>query len=510
MFEKIEIRKRAYYDSVTLMSMSAKLKSTEGVEELVVAMATPMNKDILRDTGFDAGQLAECTSNDLIIATRTVDEDTYNCLVELVNNSLKGSSGDDGEGDSKKEYHSISEASRHGSPNMAIISVPGEYAAREAKAALRSGLHVMLFSDNVSIEQEKNLKLLAKEKGLLLMGPDCGTSIIGGVGLCFANKVRPGTVGLAAASGTGLQEVTVLIHGMGGGISQAIGVGGRDLSDAIGGLMMLEVIDFFGQDPATETIVVVSKPPSQTVKALILDRLQKISKPAVVCFIDAQQEESTQHIKFVSTLYDAALTAIQLSKLPTPEQHMDSLVREQISAASARLTPEQKYVRGLYCGGTLCTEALSLFRAVSPEVYSNVAKKPGEKLGNPHVSKKHSFIDLGDDTFTQGRPHPMIEPSIRLPRLLQEAHDPETAVILLDFELGYGSHVDPVGTTLSALDKIRVQGQPVAVVGYVLGTEEDFQNKRCQLEKLQNAGVIVADSHRQAVEIASEIIKGVK
>jgi len=507
MFEKLEIRKRAYYDSVTLMSMSSKLKSIEGVDELVVAMATQMNKEILINTGFDAVQLADCNANDLIIAARTVDEDAYICLIDMVNSALKGNSGDDGEGDKKMEYHSIVEAARHGYPNIAVISVPGEYAAREARAALRSGLHVMLFSDNVSIEQEKNLKQLAKEKGLLMMGPDCGTSIIGGVGLCFANKVRTGNIGIAAASGTGLQEVSVLIHQMGGGISQAIGVGGRDLSDQIGGVMMLEAIDFFAQDPATETIVVVSKPPSKAVRTDILDRLQKIAKPAVVCFIDAPQEESTQSIKFVNTLYDAALNAIQMAKLPMPEYHMDSLILEQISIARAHLTNDQKYVRGLYCGGTLCAEALSLFRTVSSEVYSNVAKKLEEKLDDPRLSKKHSFIDLGDDIFTQGRPHPMIEPSIRLPRILQEVNDPETAVIILDFELGFGSHEDPVGTTL---DTIMANCHNIAVVGYVLGTDEDFQNKHDQILKLKNAGVIVANSHKQAVEIASEIIREVQ
>jgi succinyl-CoA synthetase alpha subunit len=223
-----------------------------------------------------------------------------------------------------------------------------------------------------------------------------------------------------AASGTGLQEVSVLIHQMGGGITQAIGVGGRDLSNEIGGVMMLEAIDFLAQDPATETVVVVSKPPSQEVRELILNKLQKISKPVVICFIDAQNEADTQNIRFVNTLYDAALIAVQLSNIAVPESNIDSITMEKISQARSRSTQKPKYVRGLYCGGTLCAEALKLFRDVSHEVYSNVAKKPGEKLSDPHMSQKNSFIDLGDDIFTQGRPHPMIEPSIRLPRILQD------------------------------------------------------------------------------------------
>jgi succinyl-CoA synthetase alpha subunit len=507
MFEKLEIRKKSYYDSVTLMSLSSKLKSADCVDELVVAMATQMNKEILVNTGFNGEMLADCTSNDLVIAARTADENAYMKLMEMVNNALSGSNRDDEKGDAKPEYHSIAEAARHGSPNIAVISVPGEYAAREARAALRSGLHVMLFSDNVSIEQEKSLKQMAREKGLLLMGPDCGTSIIGGVGLCFANKIRQGNIGIVAASGTGLQEVSVLIHQMGGGITQAIGVGGRDLSNEIGGLMMLEAIDFLAQDPATETVVVVSKPPSQEVRELILNKLQKISKPVVICFIDAQNEADTQNIRFVNTLYDAALIAVQLSNIAVPESNIDSITMEKISQARSRSTQKPKYVRGLYCGGTLCAEALKLFRDVSHEVYSNVAKKPGEKLSDPHMSQKNSFIDLGDDIFTQGRPHPMIEPSIRLPRILQEANDPETAVILLDFELGFGSHEDPVGTTIETLEKVMAKRIDIAVVGYVLGTDEDFQNKQEQIQKLKSAGVIVADSHKQAVEIASMIVK---
>lgn len=510
MFEKLEVRKRAYYDSVTLMSLSSKLKSIEGVEELVVAMATQMNKEIIAANGFDSSQLTDCTANDLVIAVRTVNEEAYIHLLEMINNALKGNTKDVGQSDGKVEHHSIQEAVRHGSHNIAVISVPGEYAAREASKALNNGLHVMLFSDNVSIEQERNLKLLAKEKGLLLMGPDCGTSIIGGVGLCFANKVRKGNIGLVAASGTGLQEVTVLIHQMGGGISQAIGVGGRDLSDDIGGIMMLESIDFLDQDSSTETIVIVSKPPSLSVREKIMNRIQKSTKQVVICFINSKLEENYQHIKFVNTLYDAAVSAIQLSNLPIPVEHQDNLIEELISIDRANLTSVQKYVRGLYCGGTLCAEALSLFRSVSSEVFSNVAKIPEEKLKNPHKSIKHSFIDLGDDIFTQGRPHPMIEPSTRLPRILQEARDPETAVIILDFELGFGSHEDPVGTTLTTIEKVLAENKTITIIGYVLGTDEDYQDKQNQIQKLKNAGVIVANSHKQAIQIASEIIKEVQ
>lgn len=488
MFEKLEIRRKVYYDSVTLMSMSSKLKEVEGVDEVVVAMATDMNKEILVDVGFDAEQLADTTANDLVIAARTVDEDAYDSLMNMVNKSLEGDSSDGDTGDSKIEIHSIEEAVRKGSQNIAVISVPGEYATREARRALRMGLHVMLFSDNVSIEEEKELKQLAKEKGLLMMGPDCGTSIIGGVGLCFANKVRPGNIGVVAASGTGLQEVTVLIHQMGGGITQAIGVGGRDLSDEIGGVMMLESIDFLAQNTNTETIVLVSKPPSEKVRAHIVDRLKEVSKPSVVCFIDGNLGDKDEGIIFVNTLYDAAINSVKLSKLDVKDEYLDESVKEEISRAAKALAPGQKYVRGLYCGGTLCAEALAIFRDVSSEVYSNVANNIDEKLIDPKSSKGHSFIDLGDDTFTQGKPHPMIDPSIRLPRLLKEASDPETAVILLDFELGYGSNEDPVGTTISTLKSIKTDHPNIAIIGYVLGTDEDFQDRRAQIQKLKDVG----------------------
>src|SRR5690606_14776291 len=125
---------------------------------------------------------------------------------------------------------------------------PGVYAAFEAFRALENNLNVMMFSDNVTVEDEIKLKDLAVKKDLLMMGPDCGTAIINGVGLCFANKIKRGPIGLVAASGTGLQEVTVLIDQFGGGISQAIGVGGRDLSKDVMGRMTLHAINALNAD----------------------------------------------------------------------------------------------------------------------------------------------------------------------------------------------------------------------------------------------------------------------
>src|SRR4030095_10708603 len=124
--------------------------------------------------------------------------------------------------------------------DIALISVPGDYAAAEALKALAQGLNVMLFFDNVAIADERAIKLYARARTLLVMGPDCGTAIVNGVPLGFANVVRRGDIGLVAASGTGLQEVTCRIHNLGGGISQAIGTGGRDLKDAGGGMPVLQ------------------------------------------------------------------------------------------------------------------------------------------------------------------------------------------------------------------------------------------------------------------------------
>ncbi|MBT9135691.1 MAG: Succinate--CoA ligase (ADP-forming) subunit alpha [Firmicutes bacterium] len=497
-----------YFDSVTLMSLTAKLRRAGGAEEVVVLMGTPMNLQLIEGLGFTADELRLATSSDCVIGVRSKDD--AETLVEEVLRQLKEGNVQKAEGRSIAPA-TIAGACQDLAANLVIISTPGEYAAREARLALEQGLHVMMFSDNVTLEDEVRLKQMAQAKGLFMMGPDCGTAIINGKGLCFANRVRQGSIGLVAASGTGLQEVAVQIHRLGHGISQGIGVGGRDLSLAVGGMMMKQGIKALAEDPDTAVIVLISKPPAEEVQREIFALLDTVPKPCVICFIDgAAVGVDGPHRRVVHSLEGAALAAIDLvdgGRGPSAAAWgVEGDAVNQVGLAA----PNQKYIRALYCGGTLCAEALGYARTVLNPTFSNVAKRQEERLPDPRESRGHSFIDLGDDVFTRGRPHPMIDPELRLERIMEEAADPETLVLLLDFVLGYGAHEDPVGISVGAIGAAQVlaqkAGRYLAVVAYVCGTELDKQGLESQVELLRRAGVLVATSNLQAVKLACAIV----
>ncbi|CCQ98465.1 putative enzyme with acyl-CoA domain [[Clostridium] ultunense Esp] len=506
------IRKNAYYDSVTLMSLSSKILDMEGVEEAVISMATDMNKQLLQNVGLATDDSNNAGSNDLIIAIQASNENSYEEALALVDELLspKSKKKEKGKFQNPKTIDKAVEYMEDA--NLAVISVPGQYAAREAKKALEKNLHVMLFSDNVSLEDEKMLKEIGKEKGLLVMGPDCGTACINNVGLCFANEVRKGRIGIVGASGTGLQEVMVQIHRLGGGISQAIGTGGRDLSKEIGGIMMMEGLRALDKDENTEVIVLISKPPEISVEEKILEEIKTVKKPVVVCFIDGK-EDDRQNSKayFVYGLYDAARKAVEL----TGEYESALHEKEKSSPVDVKelkklLKPEQKYFRGLFCGGTLCSEALSVLRDSFESVRSNVAKNKSEKIGNINDYSGNVLLDLGEDEFTFGKPHPMIEPTLRVERIIRESKDENVGVILMDFELGYGSHDDPVGVTTDSIKKAkeiaRKAGRNLIFVAYICGTELDKQVYEKQKEMLEEEGVIVAKSNLEAANIVKEIL----
>lgn len=500
----IEIKKNEYYDSVTLMSLSAEIERKNEGCQLLVAMATKMNIDLLSNMGFDNNILDELTNNDLVIAVNGVEEENYKEILNQVKEKLNGSNNSlDKKAD--KVYSTIGEAVKDKDYNLGVISLPGKYAYLEARKLLDNDINVMLFSDNMTIEEEVELKKYALSKNLLVMGPDCGTSIINNKGICFANSIKKGNIGIVAASGTGLQEVSVLIDKLGGGISQAIGVGGRDLSKEVGGLMMLSAIEALEKDINTEKIVLVSKPPMSEVKEKIMKALEKVTKQVVIYFIDAYEESRKDNIIFAKNLYDTAYKAVKFKE--------DNNISEEVYIKDFEFSQNQKYIRGLFCGGTLCLEALSVLRDNNFEVYSNISKHEWERLENPQISKANSVIDLGDDFFTNGKPHPMIEPSIRLEKIIDEAKDKETKVILMDFEIGYGSHEDPVGVTLDyiykAKDIAKDNNCEIAFVGYVLGTNTDPQGLEKQEKMLKDAGVIVANSNIEAINIAMRICGGV-
>lgn len=507
------IEKNAYHDSVTLMSLSGKVLREEGVEQAVVSMATAMNKDLLNNIGLLTEEAKEASENDLIIAVKANSEQRAEEIVAFINNELTQKSSQKSQGGEKTAKTIDSAINMMPDANFAVISVPGEYAAREARQALNKGLHVLLFSDNVSITAEKELKELGQKLGLFVMGPDCGTAIINQVGLCFANKVSKGGIGLVGASGTGLQEVTVQIDRLGYGITQAIGTGGRDLSDEIGGIMMLEGLKALERDEATKVITLISKPPAPSVEKKILAEVKQCQKPVVICFLDgdaaAVQEAG---VEFAPTLMEAARKSVTLlDDSAVFDEQIDQKIIDWVESEKNKLAQSQKYIRGLFCGGTLTSEALSIMRPNVENLKSNVALNEAELLPDVEKSVGNTLLDLGDDEFTKGRPHPMIEPSLRLERIVEEAKDPDTAVILLDFELGYGSNDDPVGTTVASIQEAQAiakeNGRNLPIIAYICGTLKDKQDIVQQKRLLEQSGVLVAESNEMAAQIATMFVK---
>ncbi|OBX02398.1 FdrA family protein [Gallibacterium genomosp. 3] len=508
------LKTNTYIDSVTLMAISTAVNQLNGVIQAQVAMGSPMNKAVLTEAGLLTSELSHATISDLMIAVileDSIDVDTIFAQIDelLIRKPIRDQK------DCEEVFHTISAAAeKHPDSNLVIVSVNGTYATREAEKALRLNKHVMLFSDNVSIEEELSLKQLAHDKELLMMGPDCGTAIINGVGLGFANKVRQGNIGIVAASGTGAQEISVRIHEFGGGVSQLIGTGGRDLSEDIGGIMMLDGLKLLAEDPHTSVIVIVSKPPAPSVAEKILTTCQQISKPIFIWFLGYQSQQTIYpNIEIFSHSKPTAMKAVIASGISEESIDKHALNWPLIAEVRKKLSPEQKYIRGLFCGGTLCDEALFSALEKHGEVYSNIHPNPLYKISAKDISKGHTFIDFGDDEFTQGKAHPMIDPSYRIERILQEGRDPEVGVLLLDFVVGFGANSDPVSETLKALVQVKQEAQSVGrhleILAYVLGTDLDCPTVNSQVELLEQAGITIASSSTNAGLLAREfVVKG--
>lgn len=505
-----------YRDSVSLMQFSEKLRLLPGIQQASAVMATENNINLLMGAGLLKSASAP-SPNDLLIVVEGDDDAAVNAALDEAESLLnKRSDKSSGEGARAIVQRSIEiSLETISSANLALISTPGDYAAAEALKAMHLGLHVMMFSDNVSADDELMLKQYSSAHDLLFMGPDCGTAIINGIPLGFANVVRRGDIGVVAASGTGLQQVTCLIDRWGGGVSQALGTGGHDLSTRVGGVTMKQGIAALAADPATRVILLVSKPPAAAVMRAVIDQAANSGKPVVIDFIGAAPASITAgNLLGVRTLEEAAAAAVALSRRkafsPATYELSPQLTDWAVQAA-AQLQPGQKYIRGLFSGGTFCFESLLLLGQELGPIYSNIPLSPDYKLANVWKSQAHTAIDLGDDLFTQGRPHPMIDFRLRNERLLQEASDPETAVILLDIVLGYGSNMDPaaelVPAIMGARSAAKQSGRKLVVVGSVCGTELDPQNLARQESALREAGVLLAESNARAALLAAAIIK---
>jgi FdrA protein len=502
------IFRNLYRDSVALMQLSAKLGALAGVRQASAIMATAGNLALLREAGLAIGEI-EAGPNDLLIALEGEEEGLEAALDSAEAELTRARPVTHEWGAGRLPPRSLEMGlAELATANLALISTPGDYAAAEATKALRLGVNVMLFSDNVALEEEIELKHYARAHDLLVMGPDCGTAIIGGVPLGFANMVRRGDIGAIAASGTGLQQVTCLIDRWGQGISHAIGTGGHDLHARVGGITMLQGLEALTADPATRVIVLISKPPHPEVAGRVLEAAGRSGKPIVVNFLGADPD-SVRHANVhpVRTLEDAARLAVALAggDADAPAGAAGSEEARHIP----QLAPGQKYIRGLYSGGTFCYEALLLLTEAFGAVASNTPLAPEDMLPDVWRSQRHTVVDLGDDAFTRGRPHPMIDQTLRKERILQEAADPEVAVILFDVVLGYGAHPDPAPELAAALEQARavaaVAGRQLAFVGSVCGTAGDSQDLARQEAVLRDAGVLLAESNAQAVRLAAAI-----
>ncbi|MDI6803636.1 MAG: acyl-CoA synthetase FdrA [Bacteroidota bacterium] len=514
MKHKIIIKKNSYYDSISLMQLSDKAKLLPNVLDAVISMGTETNKNFLKEINLFDQQLDAAGPNDLVIAIRIQDEQALESVSELIEKLLNSKESSEQKSTDDKPVSFDYTLRKNPDANIVLVSIPGEYAYYESKKGLIADKHVMIFSDNVSIEQEIQLKEMAVSKGLLLMGPDCGTAIINGVPLAFANVVPEGPIGIVGASGTGSQQVSSLIARMGSGITQLIGTGGRDLSEAGGGKMMLLGMKALNEDPKTKVIVLLSKPPAEVVMEKVLTSASKCTKPVVVCFLSGRKDVIEKYkLIAADNLEEAATKAVQLA---TDKTINVSIPEDELSATgglaeieTAKMNSNQKYIRGLYAGGTLCDESIIYLRKIFGTIYSNTTIDTERKLADSRISVMDTIIDLGDDEFTKGKAHPMIDPSYRKLRLLNEAKDFEVAVILLDIVLGYGSHEDPAGAMLESIKQAKAEfenrGGYLSVVASVCGTEEDPQVLSAQEAKLKQVGVICMPSNFQAVKLAAKI-----
>lgn len=510
---KAEIRRSAYADSIVLMQLRASLADLSNIIDAGVVMGTPANLDLLAQSGLLPPDVQDVGPDDLIITIKAYDEASALAALAQVDPLLSRR-----QSTLQQDYrpHSLESAAAQ-LPDAAwvLVSVAGRYAAGVARSALALGKHVFLFSDNVPVEDEIALKKTAAAQGLLVMGPDCGTALINGIGLGFANKVRRGPIGVVAAAGTGLQHVTARIHQLGGGVTHGIGTGGRDLTEEVGAITFRQGIDLLARDPETQVIVLVSKPPAPQVAESVLALARRTAKPVVVAFIgQAAPARQIENLHFAAGLDDAARLALELAVKTNasadcvPGQAPTSGFSEPGRPGFA---PGQRYLRGLFSGGTLAYEAQHLLQGYVPRVWSNAPLHKADRIPNARLSQEHTIIDLGEDEFTVGRLHPMLDNELRVRRLAQEAADPEVAVILLDVVLGYGAHPDPASDLAPAIAgakaAARAAGRRLEVVAVVTGTDEDLQGLADQVEQLRTAGARVETDNEAAVRYAGRILR---
>jgi FdrA protein len=483
------IRRGLYLDSVALMRISAQITALDGIEAAALMIGSRTNKEILAASNLLAPEAESAVANDLIIAIRARSSAHLAAATDQAEQLLLTPSTTVDERALPRVRRFDAALLTLSAANLALISVPGEFAAFEARRALGAGLNVVMFSDNVSLDDEVRLKEEARQRGLLMMGPDCGTCLINGTPIAFANAVPRGTIGIVSASGTGLQEVSTLLARAGHGIAHGIGVGGRDLSSRVGGITTHMAIDALERDPSIDTIMVVSKPPAAAVVDRLLARVAASGKRFVVCFMGREHYDMPANASFANTLRQAVEHCVG----PIAD-------RAWVTQRSAGIKQRRGSIRGLFCGGTLCNEAQVVLMERGFSVASNVPI-PGAASLPERLAGTHCLIDLGDDDYTRGRPHPMIDPAARSASIADALADPTVAVLLLDLVIGYGAHADPAAVVAESLSQCF--DRDAVVIASVTGTEQDPQRYTAQVRTLERHGVIVAPSNAHAAELAA-------
>ncbi len=504
----VEVYKNTYRDSLGTLQATFVASEVPGVKAAYVGMATDTNKATMAQLDMRGEKIERATANDLVVAVLAESEDAFANALKAVKESENAYTKD---GKSSVSYPTLESALRSNpKANICTIAVPGEYALAETKKALEAGLHCIVFSNNVSFEDERAMKELAREKGLLCMGPDCGVANINGVAFVLASINTRGPFGICGASGCGIQHVAAICHQYGSGISQGIGTGGSDLKDPIGGISMLMGIDALEKDPDTKYIVLVSRKPGERILKTILQRIQTCKKPVVVFMMGTQKEEiEASGAIWAANLDDCAAKALSLIGKEV-RFTSDEEILKIAEQAVAGMSPVQKYVRGAYLGGTYCDEAMRTMREKIGDIYSNCPLSPELQLKDSYVSVKNTVIDYGEEEFTRGKPHPTIDPSVRQPAFMREAADPEVAVILMDMILCAPGPLNPAGAIIADIQKAqamaKARGGKLVIVASVLGTDKDFQNAQKQAAILQEAGVLVCQTNYRAALLAGEII----
>lgn len=498
---KTIVKKGSYHDSVVLMLLTNQISTIEGVKKVSIMMATPANKDIYKQSGLDTEELQSATANDMVVVADVDDDSILDTIMAEVDEFFKKQSTANADKKGSESVKSWDKAlEKLPDANLAVISIPGAYAALEADRALDEGMNVFMFSDNVTVEDEVKLKQKAHEKGLAVMGPDCGTGIIQGVPVAFTNNVTPGAIGIIGASGTGIQELTTIIDRLGEGVKNAIGTGGRDLSTEVGGITMMDMIEAMESDESVKVLIIISKPPAKEVRDRISDRLSNFKKPVVTLFLGEKPEYHEENFYHTYTLDEAARLAVGLVRGEEVKEGEVKTDRSEFFKAE-----EKKTIKAYYSGGTLAGEAAMLIKdALDMKV------PPQKAEGYMLKTDGHIVVDLGDDVYTQGKPHPMIDPAKRIECMQEAIDDDSTGVILLDIMLGYGSHEDMAGVLLPTItelrDKAKAAGRKVFFVATVCGTRRDFQGYDEAVNKLKEAGVIVCETNKLAVRTAIQAI----